>query len=96
MGRVITNAAAEADAEDIWRWVANDSPRAADGLVMRFDDVAALLADRPQMGRSREELAQGLRSFPVGPYLLFYRPIPGGIEVARVLHGRRDIDADLF
>jgi toxin ParE1/3/4 len=25
-------------------------------------------------------------------YLIFYRPIPDGIEVIRVLHGARDID----
>jgi toxin ParE1/3/4 len=96
MGKVVTNAAAEADAEDIWRFVANDSSRAADRLVERFDDVAAMLADRPALGRARDELAQGLRSFPVGQYLIFYRPISGGVEVARVLHGRRDIGPDLF
>ena len=43
------------------------------------------------MGRPRGELAPRLRSFPVGPYVLFYRPTPNGIEVARVLHGARDI-----
>ncbi|MGE5500331.1 MAG: type II toxin-antitoxin system RelE/ParE family toxin [Ignavibacteriales bacterium] len=96
MPRVITSAAAEADAEEIWRWIANDSIRAADRLVNRFEEVAHLLAQRPEMGRSRDELAHGLRSFAVGSYLLFYRPIREGIEVARVLHGRRDIGPDLF
>jgi toxin ParE1/3/4 len=28
-------------------------------------------------------------------YLVFYRPIPGGIEVLRVLHGARDIHSVL-
>lgn len=96
MPRVITSAASEADAEDIWRWVANDSVRAADGLVSRFEDVAQVLAHQPQMGRPRDELSPGLRSFAVGSYLLFYRPVRDGIEVARVLHGRRDIGSDLF
>ncbi|MBV8128032.1 MAG: type II toxin-antitoxin system RelE/ParE family toxin [Planctomycetaceae bacterium] len=27
--------------------------------------------------------------------MLFYRPIEGGIEIIRVLHGARDIDAVL-
>jgi toxin ParE1/3/4 len=35
-----------------------------------------------------------LRSFPVGNYVIFYIPIPDGIEVVRVMHGRQDIDAD--
>jgi toxin ParE1/3/4 len=29
----------------------------------------------------------------VGNYVVFYRPIENGIEVVRVLHGRRDIAA---
>lgn len=96
MPKVITSAAAEADAEEIWRWVANDSGRAADRLADRFEDVAQMLAGRPHIGRNRDELAPGVRSFPVGPYLLFYRVAPDGIEIARVLHGRRDIGPDLF
>ena len=46
----------------------------------------------PGIGRPRAELQADLRSFPVGRYVLFYRPIKGGIEVARVLHGMRDLD----
>ena len=41
-----------------------------------------------------EPLYAELRCFPVArfrKYLIFYRPIPGGIEVLRVLHGARDI-----
>ncbi len=61
----------------------------------RFIDTitakAELLATQPQMGRERPELAPGLRSFPVGAFILFYRPTKGGIEVVRVLHGSRDI-----
>jgi plasmid stabilization system protein ParE len=39
-------------------------------------------------------LFEGIRVFPVSrfkKYLVFYRPIEGGIEVLRVLHGARDI-----
>jgi plasmid stabilization system protein ParE len=46
-------------------------------------------------GGIRGELAAGLRSFPVGAYLIFYRQIEGGIQITRVLHGARDI-ASLF
>ena len=44
----------------------------------------------PDMGRLREDLSAGLRSFSVGNYVIFYRPMKGGIEIARVLHGARD------
>jgi toxin ParE1/3/4 len=51
-----------------------------------------LIAESPYIGREREELAPGIRSFPAGRYLIFYRPIADGIEIVRVLHGSRDVD----
>lgn len=45
------------------------------------------------MGRARDELAAELRSFPFGRYVIFYEPIEDGIDVVRVLHSARDIDA---
>ena len=45
------------------------------------------------MGRARDELAADLRSFPFARYVIFYEPIEDGIDVVRVLHSARDIDA---
>jgi toxin ParE1/3/4 len=45
------------------------------------------------MGRARDELRQGLRSFPVGRFSIFYRQLDQGIVVVRVAHGARDIGA---
>lgn len=50
--------------------------------------------DNPKAGRARPELAESIRSFPVGNYILFYRPIQDGIELVRFLSARLDIDAD--
>ena len=38
-----------------------------------------MLARQPGIGRRREELQDGIRSFPVGRYLVFYLVIPDGI-----------------
>ena len=43
--------------------------------------------------RARKELATDLRSFPFGRYVIFYTPVYDGIDVVRVLHSARDIDA---
>jgi toxin ParE1/3/4 len=43
------------------------------------------------LGRSREEVAPGLRSFPFGRYVIFYEVMPDGIAIVRVLHGARDL-----
>jgi toxin ParE1/3/4 len=48
------------------------------------------------MGVRRSHLAPNLRMFPVYEYLIFYRPIDDGVEIARVLHGRRNITQGFF
>jgi len=45
------------------------------------------------MGRARHELAADIRSFPFGRYVIIYTPVDGGINVVRVLHSARDVDA---
>lgn len=49
------------------------------------------LARSPGMGRARPEIGKGVRSFPVGRYLVFYRLVGDGIEVFRAIHGARDL-----
>jgi toxin ParE1/3/4 len=49
------------------------------------------VADSVLMGRARPDLPGSLRSFPKGHYVIYYRIVSDGIEVARVLHGARDI-----
>ena len=82
--------AARTDLDEIWFYIAQDNVGAADkfihAIVSRFPKLAAM----PQLGRRREELSSRLRSFPVGRYVIFYRPMENGIEIARVLHGARD------
>jgi len=85
--RVLRTGRAELDLLDIWLYVAEYSVEAAEGLLV--------LADSPLAGRSRDELAPGLRSFPTGSYLIFYRVIPDGVEIVRVLHGSRDIPSEI-
>ena len=82
--------AARADLDEIWFYIAQDNPNAADRFIRALVSRFPILASMPQMGRQREELSPRLRSFPVGNYIIFYRPVENGIEIARVLHGARD------
>jgi len=50
-----------------------------------------MLGGWPEAGRRREDIAPGVRSFPVKSYVIFYRQGAGQIQVLRVLHGRRDV-----
>jgi len=65
----------------------------ADAWVDRLDAKLRLLAPQPLMGRSRDELSPGVRSLPFGRYVIFYLPLADGIDVVRVLHSARDIEA---
>lgn len=96
MSRIVWSAAARNDLDEIWLYVAQDNLETADTLVDRLTEIARPLADFPQMGVARTELADGLRSLTVGSYVLFYSAQRATIRIERVLHGRRDITAALF
>jgi toxin ParE1/3/4 len=51
------------------------------------------LASVPGMGSACGWLRPGLPRFTVRPYVIYYSPIPGGVEIERVIHGARDVDA---
>ena len=83
--------AARSDLDEIWFYIAGDNPDAADKFIRALVSRFPLLASVPEMGRERNELAVRSRSFPVGNYVIFYRPMGNGVEIARVLHGARDL-----
>ena len=84
-----------ADLVEIWEYIASDSPGHADGFADRIDSCIQALAQQPRKGRGRAELGAGLRSFTVGRYVIFYEAVPNGVDVVRVIHGSRDIEAAL-
>lgn len=91
MVRVIRRPLAELDILEIWDFIAEDSITEADLWIDRLDEKLLLWATQPMMGRSRDELASGLRSFVFGRYVVFFLPIQDGLDVVRVLHASRDI-----
>lgn len=79
---------------EAWLFVAEDSIVAADQLLDQIQADSRTLLLQPKMGRARDELAVGLRSWPTStPYLLFYFVDDDGITIARVLHHARDVPA---
>ena len=91
MTRYILSPPAFRDLEQIDDYVSVDNPAAAGRLLDSFRATFDLLAATPAAGRRRDELGQGVRSFPVGTYVVFYRVVGGTVEILRVLHGRRDL-----
>lgn len=82
---------AQEDLIEIWVFIAQDDPSAADRHLDRLEEICGLLADSPRIGPARDDIREGMRYFVVDEYLIFYRIVDESIEVVRVLHGRREI-----
>jgi len=54
----------------------------------------AALADRPRIGRRRDELSPGLRGLPTERHIVFYRATTVDLLVRRILHQSRDTVAE--
>lgn len=91
MPRILIRPEAESDLDEIWWYIAQDHPNNADQFLDRIQDRFMALADFPHLGTSRDELKSGLRSQPVGNYLIFYFPLADGIDIVRILHGSREV-----
>ncbi|HKT54249.1 MAG TPA: type II toxin-antitoxin system RelE/ParE family toxin [Caulobacteraceae bacterium] len=91
MARFRRTARAEEDLIDIWPYIARDNLGAADRLLDRLDQACELLAENPRLGPARPDLAEGLRYFAIGNYLLLYGEASYGVEIVRVVHGARDL-----
>jgi toxin ParE1/3/4 len=92
MARVKRRPQAADDILEIWLFIAEDSVTAADRWIDQLDEAFSLWATQPKMGRTRDELALGLRSMPFGRYVAFYEALPDGIDVVRVLHSSQDTE----
>lgn len=77
---------AREDLNDIWEFIAKDSPTATTNWIDFIETKHQTISEHPEMGRVRNDLEPGLHIFPVGKYAICYRPIPNDIEVMRVLH----------
>ena len=100
MPRVVVLPAADRDLdEQALYYLEHGSPETATRWYDQAAATFAFLAEHPAIGAPRESprrALQGIRTWLVSGFerhVVFYRPIDDGIEVVRVLHGARDLDA---
>jgi len=91
MSVIQRTAQAEEDLIEIWIYIAQDNPGAAERVLDDIEQRSHALADNPLMGRLRPDIAPELRYFAVGSYLILYRTVQNGIQIVRVIHGARDL-----
>jgi toxin ParE1/3/4 len=91
MAEVRRSAQAEIDLETILEDLQQNNPAAAERYATAFYDKGQMLAQFPEIGRSRPEIAPNLRSTLVHPYVVFYRLEGDVVQIIRILHGKRDL-----
>jgi len=92
MTRPIITPEAEEDINEILFYIAKDNFDASVTFYARLMNLFETLIANPSAGRERPDLNDGLRSFPFGNYLIFYRLWAGEVAITRVIHAARDLD----
>jgi toxin ParE1/3/4 len=70
--------------------------RLAQSYIDRLDALFDLLADFPGIGASRPELGAMIRSTGLWPYVVLYHVSDTSVHILRVVHGRRNITAEIL
>ena len=90
-GYILSNAA-ETDLAEIIDYVAEDSIQAALSVYEKFLAVFRMLADHPNAGHHRDDLAsRAVRFFPVYSYMVVYVAGSRPLEIARLLNAAQDM-----
>ncbi|MFH1109840.1 MAG: type II toxin-antitoxin system RelE/ParE family toxin [Planctomycetota bacterium] len=97
--KLVVSRPAESDLDEESEYLGRDDPALAERFLAAARATFADLAATPGLGRSRGFRAarlRGLRSWRIRGFenwLVFYRVADETVEIVRVLHGARDLDA---
>lgn len=101
-GRYVLRPKADQDLDQQAYYLATEaSPETGRRFLLAAHETFALLSTQPQMGwrvRVRHPRLASLRVFRISGFkklLVFYVPLPSGVEIVRVIHGSRDLVAFL-
>ncbi|MBA3924072.1 MAG: type II toxin-antitoxin system RelE/ParE family toxin [Nostocaceae cyanobacterium] len=90
MLRYIINILATRDLNDIADYFAENSLEAGDRFFRAFNRKCQQLVAFPNSGKSYSTICPDLRGLSLEGYVIFYRILDDGIEILRVVSGRRD------
>ena len=99
MSKFILAPCVEEELWAIWSFIARDNPDAATRVIEAAYQTFKSLARTPALGRLRKfhhPRLKGIHSWRIegfDNYIVFYRPMPEGIQVLHVYHGARNIEA---
>jgi toxin ParE1/3/4 len=91
VGKVVYTPAAREDLLSLWLWIAQHDSRAADRIFDLIEERCGQLRHHPELGPARPDIAAEARALVIEKWIAFYRLVDGGVQVVRVVDGRRDL-----
>lgn len=91
MSRYVINILASQDLNQIADYFAETNLEAGEQFFSEFNRKCKQLVAFPHSGKSYSEIYPGLKGLSLGNYILFYRILENGIEILRVVSGRRNL-----
>jgi plasmid stabilization system protein ParE len=91
--------AAERDVEEIWIYIANDSPENATAFILRLEDQIDTLEQLPErcpLIPENEQLGSSYRHLLYGTYRTIFRVAGKTVYILRIIHGARLLDSSCF
>ena len=96
MKRLLYSEFATDDLKGILDYIARDKPIAARSFVEVIIETCHLIAENPEIGMSRDDLAPSLRMFTHRGYGIYYRNLDTEVMIERVLHPSLDVRRQTF
>ena len=90
MARYTVSPKAKRELVEIWAYIARDGVNHADRWLARVYELFAILGTAPALGPTADEIHPGVRRFPLGQYIIYYRITMRGVQIVHVFHGKRD------
>jgi antitoxin ParD1/3/4/toxin ParE1/3/4 len=91
--RYVLTPEAQAHINQIGAHIAEDSVAAALRVYDAFEAAFEMLAERPGIGHSRQDLTnRPVKFWSVYSYLIVYDPASRPLSIIAVLHGARDVE----
>jgi len=93
MSRYVINVLASRDLNEIADYFVQTNLDVGERFFREFNRKCQQLTDFPSSGKRYPGVRADLRGLPLEGYIIFYRLLDDGIEILRVVNGRRNLPA---
>ena len=91
MSRYVINILASRDLNEIADYFVQTNLEVGERFFREFNRKCQQLAAFPNSGKSYREIRTNLRGLSFEGYIIFYRLLDDGVEILRVVSGRRNL-----